>query len=471
MIDFSDVKSEERVFHHFLEISKIPRPSGVTVHIADFLENFAKSNSLEYIRDSFDNIIIKKPAARGFEERPTVILQGHSDIVAEKTADCQKDMTREGLDVFREGDLLGAKNTTLGGDDGVALAYAMAILEDKNALHPALEVVITTDEETGLTGAAGIDASLLSGKILINLDSDEEDLFTVGCAGGVGASITLSGEREKAASAAYELSVSGLLGGHSGVEIDKGRLCAPKVLAEILRELPSIKIAEIRGGTKDNAIPRSAFAIIGKDSLPSEALISGVMGKYRSAEPDIALNLKKCEAEYKFFDEEFSAKIVKALTLLPFGVIKMSEDIEGLPETSMNIGIVKTEDSGVEISSSIRSSVESEKQLVVDRVSEIAKSLGAEISVQGDYPGWSFKKDSRARDVMCEVYRKMYGKEPRVLIIHAGLECGIFSDKIEGLDAVSIGPDMKDIHTTEERLSVSSTARVYEFLLEVLKNI
>ncbi len=471
MIDFSDVKSAERVFHHFIEISKIPRPSGVTVHIADFLENFAKSHSLEYIRDGFDNIIIKKPASRGYENRPTVILQGHSDIVAEKSANSFKDMSREGVDVFRDGDFLGARETTLGGDDGIALAYALAILEDKNALHPALEAVFTTDEETGLTGASGLDASVLSGKILINIDSEDEGVFTVGCAGGVRADIKLKCTKELADGEACEISVSGLTGGHSGVEIDKGRLSAIKLLAEILAALPEVKIGEIHGGSKDNAIPRCASVTVKEACAPVEALLSALGDKYRAVEPDIQISLKKLGKKQHFFDGDSSAKIVKALTDLPFGVIKMSEDIEGLPETSMNIGIVSTDGTDVCIASSIRSSKAEQKRAVLESVAVLAKSLGAEFSAHGDYPGWEFKKDSLIRAAMCEIYEKIYGKRPCVVTIHAGLECGIFADKIEGLDAISIGPDMKDIHTTEERLSVSSSARVFDFLCEVLKNI
>ncbi len=471
MIDFSDVKSAERVFELFLEISKIPRGSGNTEAIADYLEGFAKKHKLEYKRDKFDNVIIKKSAARGFEKRPIVIIQGHSDIVAEKTPDCKKDMQKEGLEVYRDGDFLRAKGTTLGGDDGIALAYALALLEDKKAKHPAIEAVFTTDEEVGLTGAMGLDASYLKGKILINIDSEDEGVFTVGCAGGIRADLTLCGKRSEYEGEAYEISVSGLLGGHSGVEIDKGRSNALKVLAEVLSGIGAPRLLSIDGGTKDNAIPRSAKAVVVTKKAPSEQLFTSIIKRHSDREPALKIDCACTNKANQPFDKETSARIISALGLLPFGVTKMSEDIIGLPETSMNIGIVNTRGDEVDIACSLRSSSATEKSALLEKVNNIAKMLSCEIKTHGDYPGWEYKRDSHIRDVMCRVYEKMYGRSAAVLTIHAGLECGIFSDKIDGLDAISIGPDSFDIHTTEEHLSISSAARVWEFLLETLKNI
>ncbi len=471
MIDLSDVKGAERALFWFLEISKIPRGSGNTAPIAAFLENFAKTRGLEYIRDEYDNVIIKKPASAGLECRPTVILQGHSDIVAEKTADCKKDMEKEGVDVYRDGDFLRAVETTLGGDDGAALAYALAILEDENARHPALEAVFTTDEETGLTGAAGLDGNMLSGKILINLDSEEEGVFTVGCAGGVRADLDFTAVREPFEGKTFEISVSGLLGGHSGVEIDKGRKNAIKVLAEVLIALDSPRIVHIAGGTKDNAIAREARALIAPTSAPSVDVINAVIAKYSAAEPNIAITAKEALVGEMPLSKQCSAAVTDAICSLPFGVVGMCEDIPTLPETSMNLGTASTEKDGILVCCSLRSSKSAEKEKLLSKVKDIAIRHGASVTVHGNYPGWEYKRDSHVRDVMCGVFERMYGKAPEVVTIHAGLECGILSDKIEGLDAISIGPDNFDIHTTEEHMSIPSFVRVFEFLTEVLKNI
>ncbi len=470
-MNFSDVKSAERVFHWFLEISKIPRGSGNTGPIADFLVKFAKKQKLEYLRDEFDNVVIKKPASRGFEKRPAVIIQGHSDIVAERTPESKRDMTKCGVEVYRDGDFLRAKDTTLGGDDGIALAYALALLEDKKAKHPPIEAVFTTDEETGLTGAVGLDTSALEGKMLINLDSETEGNFTVGCAGGIRADLCIGLTRCEYDGDVYEIGVCGLKGGHSGVEIGKGRSNAVKVLAEVLAAIGTPRLVEINGGTKDNAIPRSAYATVLTKRDITEELFERILKKHMECEPDIKITCKKTETSELPFDKQTSASVITALGLLPFGVTKMSEDIKGLVETSMNVGIVKTLGSTVNIACSIRSAKAKEKTALLEKVKMIAKTVNAEVSAHGDYPAWEYKKDSRIRDVMCGIFKKMYGKDAKVLTIHAGLECGIFSDKIAGLDAISIGPNMQNVHTTEERLSVSSSARVWEFLCEVLKNI
>lgn len=471
MIDLSDINGAERALELFLEISKIPRGSGNTVHIAAFLEDFAKKQGLEYIRDEYDNVIIKKPASKGFDDRPTVILQGHSDIVAEKTADCKKDMEKEGVDVYRDGDFLRAFGTTLGGDDGAALAYALAILEDEDAVHPAIEAVFTTDEETGLTGATGLDGKMLSGKILINLDSEEEGVFTVGCAGGVRADLSFEAKREPFSGTVFEISVCGLTGGHSGVEIDKGRQNAIKVLAEVLAALDSPRLIHIEGGTKDNAIAREAHALITLKDEPSQSVINEIIEKYCAAEPNIAITAKKTSSDKAPLTTQCSSLIINAVCALPFGVVGMCEDIPSLPETSMNVGTVTSDDESVTVCCSLRSSKSSEKEKLLGRVKNIANEHDASIKIHGDYPGWEYKRDSRIRDVMCEVFEKMYGKPPKVVTIHAGLECGILSDKIEGLDAISLGPDNFDIHTTEEHMSIPSFVRVFEFLTEVLKKI
>lgn len=462
------------VFNYFLEISKIPRASGNTAPIADYLENFARERSLYVRRDSADNVIIRKAATKGYEARPTVILQGHTDIVAQKLPSLNKDMDKEGVDVYRDGDFLRAAGTTLGGDDGVAIAYALALLDSSDIPHPTLEVICTSDEEVGLLGAVALDTSDITGKMMINIDSDDEGVFTVGCAGGQRSDVTLPVKRAATDKNAYELSVTGLLGGHSGVEIDRGRENATKILGECLSVFgDGVRIITLSGGSADNAIPRECRA---KISLPAvtdsdRTALSKIEAKYKSTEADIKITLSECDSRELPLDTESSRTAVALINATPSGVIAMSEDIKGLVETSLNLGIATLTDDTLSLSFSIRSAKAKSKAELAKRVSDIAALHGASCSEHGAYPAWEYKKDSPLRDTMCAVYEKMYGKAPTVLTIHAGLECGIFSDKIEGLDCVSIGPDNFDIHTTEEHLSISSTERVWEYLKEVLKNI
>lgn len=474
MIEIKDFPSAKRVFDFFSEISDIPRGSGNTQGIADYLVNFAKSRNLEVIRDGYDNVIIKKSATSGYEGKPTVILQGHTDIVAEKKPDCKIDMQKEGLKLYRDSDFLRAEGTSLGGDDGVAVAYALAILDSKDIPHPPIEALFTSDEETGLIGATGLDASCLNGKILINVDSDIEGIFTVGCAGGLRVDVKLPISKEKCDKRTYRLTVGGLLGGHSGMEIDKNRANAIKIMGEVLSAVPNLQLVSLEGGNADNAIPRDAVAIFSADGDVEKSVISAselIRNKWIKSENNISISLADATNVCEAFTQESTKKILALIESEPTGVISMSKDIENLVETSLNMGIASTDIDSFNLSFSIRSSKNEEKLNLKNRVFEIAKSLGAEVSERGDYPAWEYKKDSELRDLMCAVYKKMYNKDPKVLVIHAGLECGIFAGKIEGLDCVSIGPDNFDIHTPEEHLSISSTARVYEYILEVLKNI
>ncbi len=482
MIDFSDFKDAERVFHFFEEFSKIPHGSENTSHIADYLVNFAKARDLEYSRDAYNNVIIKKPATKGYEDRPTVIFQGHTDMVADKTHNCAIDMAKDGLDLYRDGDFLRARGTTLGGDDGVAIAYSLAILDSDDIDHPAFEALFTSDEEIGLIGATALDTSGLDGKLMINIDSDIEGIFTVGCAGGLRMDIRLPFTKKEIKKNLYKLSVSGLAGGHSGMEIDKGRINAIKVLNEILSHCDSPVIAEISGGNADNAIPRSAEAIYTLKSNSDEAvrdlenstrsfIIPSIIKEYVDIEPNIKISFEAIDGELPVFDEYASASISHLITRLPSGVAAMSRDIEGLVETSSNLGIIRCDTDGFTASISLRSSKNTEKDALRKRIRDIGESLSGEVSERGEYPAWEYKKDSHLSDVMSRVYCNMYGKAPEIITIHAGLECGIFSEKIEGLDCVSIGPDNFDIHTPEEHLSISSTARVFEYLKRVLKEI
>ena len=474
MLNINDHKSIEKVVRFFEEFSAIPHGSGNTSMIADYLVDFAKKRNLDYSRDSADNVIIRKRATKGYEDRPAVIFQGHLDMVAEKKPGADINMETDGLSLYRDGDFLRAKDTTLGGDDGVALAYALAVLDSDDIAHPDFEAVFTSDEEIGLLGAVAIDPELIKGRLLINIDSDEEGVFTVGCAGGMRSDISLPVHRSNSATDSYRVKVSGFKGGHSGVEIDKGRVNANKALVEILSKIGDISIKELRGGNADNAIPRECECVF-TCSYDHSALIrklgDELKAKYADIEPDICVSVEKTVNTSAGVRVDDTMRLISLLDALPSGIISMSEDVEGLVETSLNLGILRLEADSAEISFSVRSAKGSAKTALSERLAKIAKEHGANYSTRGEYPAWEYKKDSHLRDVMKSVYEDMYGRSPEIVIIHAGLECGIFSEKIEGLDCVSIGPDNKDIHTTEERLSLSSLERVWQFLLNVLKKI
>ena len=474
MINTDDIRSCEKVVRFFEEFSKIPHGSGNTSLIADYLVDFAKTRGLEHSRDNADNVVIKKPATAGYENRPAIIFQGHLDMVAEKKPGATIDMEKEGLTLYRDGDFLKAKDTTLGGDDGVALAYALAVLDSDDIPHPDFEAVFTSDEEIGLLGAVALDPAAVNGRLLINIDSDAEGIFTVGCAGGMRSDISLPVSVESADAESYRLRAYGFKGGHSGVEIDKGRVNACKALAEILALIGEVRIIEVRGGNADNAIPRECECIFSADGFDVENALKTAkesIAKHLDIEPDADVTIEKCGNASHAISAADSKKVISILNELPSGIIAMSSDIEGLVETSLNMGILKTTEDGVNVSFSVRSAKGADKRALGDRLAAIAASYGADYSERGEYPAWEYKKDSHLRDVMVEVYEKMYEKSPEVVIIHAGLECGIFSEKMPGIDCVSIGPDNFDIHTTEERLSLSSLCRVWEYLKEVLKAI
>lgn len=475
MQDFSRFGNAKSVFYYFNEISKIPHGSGNTAKIAEYLVNFANERGLYVRRDGANNVIIKKAATAGYEGRPAVILQGHTDMVLATAPDCDKDMLSEGLDLYIDGDFLKARGTTLGGDDGVAVAYALALLDSDSIPHPALEALFTSDEEIGLLGAVALDPCDINGRMLINIDSDAEGILTVGCAGGVRLDARLPMRTESCQADALKIRVDGLRGGHSGVEIGKGRENAIKILGELLRlascDGTAVRISSICGGNADNAIPRYAECVVEAGCKGKiTAAVNALTEKYRAAEPTICFTFTDTEA-LSLYDASDSSALISLINEEPSGVIAMSSDISGLVETSLNLGIVRCSEDSVTLTFSIRSSKSAEKASLVTRVTKIAQKYGADCSTHGDYPAWEYRRESHLRDVMCGVYRDMYGRDAEVVTIHAGLECGIFTDKISGLDCVSIGPDNHDIHTTEERLSISSTVRVWEYLKEVLRKI
>ena len=462
----------ERVLYYFENICSIPHGSGNCEEVSKYCINVAKTLGLRYSTDEHFNVIIKKDATKGYENKPTVILQGHLDMVCEKDDNCNIDFSKDAIELKLSGDLISANGTTLGGDDGIAVAMALAILEDDTLKHPTIEALFTTDEETGMYGAVGLDATVLNGKMLINIDSENEGVFTVGCAGGARAEITIPVECVDLSGDCYEITVSGLIGGHSGVEIDKGRLNANVILGKFLESLPfEYNISDISGGLKDNAIPRSSKCVLYCKDDPNNYVDAFVNANRIDTDGNLNVSVKRIEGDGKGFSLDSSEKIVEFLCTVPNGIQAMSKDIEGLVETSLNLGILFTDSEGVHASFAVRSSVNSEKTKLLLQLKNIAENLGGSFSEHGHYPAWEYRKNSVLRDKMVSVYEELYGKSPIVETIHAGLECGILGDKISDLDAVSIGPDMWDIHTPRERISVSSIKRVYEFVCKLLSEI
>ncbi len=478
MIDLITLKGlkPEKVFEYFEAISSIPRGSGNTDKIRDYCVAFAKQRNLEYICDDYGNIIIFKNAVINKSTEP-VIIQGHLDMVWEKNEKSNINFETDGLELIVDGDFICANGTTLGGDDGIAVSMSLALLDSNDIPHPPLEIVFTSDEEVGMTGANGIDCSVLKGKRMINLDSEAEGTLWVSCAGGVRADIGLAVEYTENNNQVYEISVSGLHGGHSGAEIHNGYRNANKVIGEVLADLKEkidFSIIDIGGGTADNAITRSAFCVVATDDdivSAFETVAEEIKEKIKDTDPDAEINVSIIENIDKCITDASTCDVISLLNDLPSGVISMSKEIDGLVETSLNLGIMKHSDGRFGCSFSVRSGVDGEKDKLCERLEGIAKKHSASINFYSSYPAWEFKKDSLLRDMMAETYKESYGKEMIVTAIHAGLECGLFCGKIKGLDCVSFGPDIFDIHTPCEKLSISSTERTWNYLLKVLEKL
>ncbi len=466
------------VFRFFEEICAIPHGSGNVDKLSDYLAAFAEERGLFYKQDEMKNIIISKEAAPGYEEQEGIILQGHMDMVAVKKPDHDMDMKTEGLKPAVDGDYIYAENTSLGGDDGIAVAYALAILDDDSIPHPHLDVVITVDEETGMDGAKALDLSEIKGTRLLNLDSEDEGYFLAGCAGGASVRHLLPVNREKRSGTLYTCKICGLLGGHSGGEIHKERGNSNSLLGRLLQEISrvtEIGICEIEGGLADNAIPRETVlkfvASENEDGLTKtvKTLEKVLQSELTTKDPGVKIELKKeGEAEAPCLDQASAEKVKNLLLLMPNGVQAMSADMHGLVQTSLNNGIMKLSEKELTVITSVRSSVDSEKEALITKISALTKLLGGEVEVTGDYPGWTYKKQSPFRDLCVRVFEEMYGKKPQIQAIHAGVECGILLEKRPDLDCISLGPDMKDIHTTEEMLSIPSAKRVFEYVCRVL---
>lgn len=474
----------EGVWKYFEEICRIPHGSGNEKAISDFCVSFAKERGLWVYQDELWNVVIVKEASAGYEDREPLIIQGHLDMVCEKKPDCDIDFEKDGLRVGIDGDQVYADGTTLGGDDGIAVAYALAILEDDSIPHPRLEVIFTTNEEVGMDGAAALNVSMLKGHTVLNLDSEEEGILLTGCAGGCSAGISLKIRREEQSGILFTLTVDGLKGGHSGAEIDKGRGNANRILAVVLADLKremDYSLVSVAGGQKDNAIPRECHARLlfpggdADETLRRAETVCAAARERLSKEygaSDPGLSIRLCQEETRaadVFTKETFDHALTLLTELPNGIIRMSEDIPGLVQTSLNLGSVRTDRDVLILRYSIRSSIGAEKEALVREIRRITEQEGAAMEINGDYPAWEFRKDSPLRDDCVRIYRELFGTEPRVEAIHAGLECGLLAAKIPDLDCVSMGPDMTGIHTTEERLSIPSVERMWRYILEIVK--
>ena len=470
------------VFHFFEEICKIPHGSGNEEKLSDYLKAFAEARGLYCIQDDWKNIIIIKEAAPGYETEETMILQGHMDMVAVKEESCDIDMRTEPLRLMRDGDFISAKGTSLGGDDGIAVAYLLALLDAKEIPHPRLEVILTVGEETGMDGAREIDVSMLQGRRMLNLDNEEEGILLASCAGGVRADCKLPVTWESRKGAVLQIQVGGLCGGHSGAEIIKERgnsnCLMGRVLDALLQKL-SVSIISLEGGLADNAIPRQTTARIIVKPEDIDACFSIVREMEKQIQKELSgkddgvtitagKEKEQGEQRLKCLKEESVQKVRAYLCAMPNGVQAMSADVSGLVETSLNMGMMKLGEEFFTLSYAIRSSVESAKEAVCRKLSAISYLAGAEVEMRGNYPGWAYRKNSPLRDKMIRIYEEMYGEKPRVEAIHAGLECGLFVGKLPELDCISCGPDMQNIHTTKEVLSISSVKRVWEYLLEIL---
>lgn len=470
-----------KVFSYFEEITEIPHGSGNVKQISDYIVEFAKTHHLKYRQDEAYNVVVWKDGTKGYEDSEPVILQGHIDMVAVKTADCEKDMQKDGLDIEINGDWIQAKKTTLGGDDGIAVAYALAVLDSNDMMHPPIEAIFTVDEEIGMLGAAAIDVSDVRGRLLLNIDSEDEGVFTVSCAGGATVECSIPYKTEMIHAQVLEIRIDGFTGGHSGVEINKGRANANCVMGRILLNLfqnVGMRIMAVNGGEKDNAIANASEAAI--------AVLPEVMEKAKDIVNNTFLEVKE---EYKITDsnakltmnvieegliEPLSGPATLATVILlanmPNGVQRMNPEMPDMVQTSLNLGIVRTQMDAVKLSYSVRSSSESEKNYLIEKLRSLTEIFGGEIKCEGVYPGWEYNANSRLRNTCIEAYKELYdGKEPIVEGIHAGLECGLFVSKLEGLDAISFGPDMRYVHTTDERLSISSTQRTWKLLVKILE--
>ena len=467
------------VFKYFEEISQVPRGSGDEKRISEFLVNFAKELNLEVVQDEHLNVIIRKPATAGYENCPGVILQGHMDMVCEKNKDVDHDFEKDPIDLRIVNNMIYANGTTLGADNGIAVAMSMAVLASNDLAHPALEVLVTSNEEAGMTGANGLDGSLLKGKYIINLDSEEEGFLLVSCAGGNRSYVTLplTYKNIEDNKQAFMIEVKGLLGGHSGMDIVKQRANSNVTMGRILNLLDvDFDLVEVNGGSKNNAIPRECEAVVAVNKDQAETLKANVAkieellkNEFKTTDPGLEVVVKEATAD-KAITDECKAKAMLLLNFIPNGIQTVSKDIEGLVESSSNLGVVKTENDVMSFESAVRSSVATLRENLNNKTKMLCDTVNANFENTDGYPAWEYAKNSKLEELCVDVYEKLAGKKPVITAIHAGLECGLLLDKMPGCEAISMGPDMFEVHTPNEHLSIPSVKNVYEFLLAVLKS-
>lgn len=470
----------ETVFSYFERLCSVPHGSGNTKQISDLCVSMAKELGLKWRQDAVNNVVIWKEATPGYEECEPIILQGHIDMVCAKEDTCTKDMSREGLDLMTDGDWIWADRTSLGGDNCIAVAMIFAVLADEALTHPALEAVFTVDEEVGMDGAFALDCSDLKGKKLLNLDSEEEGVFTVSCAGGARANCHLPGKTKPLnGEVCYQVILSGLLGGHSGAEINRGRGNANVLMARTLhfatQKIPELRLCDMRGGQFDNVICQRNDAIVAVPMERTEEFEKYITlyntllkNELAACDAGISLTFEKT-ADSPALSSSETSTMLKTLFSLPQGVQEMSFDFPGLVQTSLNMGVMRMEKDGLHFSYSVRSCIASQKEALLEKVSVIVVSGGGDVEVRGCYPGWQYRKESAFRDTILRSYESVTGKSGRIEATHGGLECGLFIKKIPGLDAVSMGPELHDVHSVRERLNIASTRRAYEVVCEVLR--
>lgn len=467
----------KNVFDFFYKINQIPRCSGNEKEISDFLVSFAKERNLEVVQDDAFNVIIKKGASQGYENSEIVILQGHMDMVCVKDDGVKHDFEKDAIDMYVDGDYLKSKGTTLGADDGIAVAYALAIL-DSDYKHPPLEVLITTGEETGMDGASAIKEGMLQGKKLLNLDSGQQGVFLTSCAGGSTVRVYFDIKKEDFDGKVITINISCLVGGHSGEEIIHQRANSNKLMTRILNEIrkvTQVRIIDIFGGSKHNAIPNNTTAKISvKDEKKAKIIIEKMT---KILKEEYIVEEKNMNISYedgkggRTFDKNTTDRVIDFLMAVPDGVISMSKDIEGLVQTSINNAIITTDEDTIVLESSVRSSCESELDMVLDMVKSLANLSSATFKNKNRYPAWQYEKDSYLRDMCIKTYEELFGKKPIMQAIHAGLECGLLKKAMPNCDMISYGPDMHDIHTPKERLSISSTKNMWDFTIKLLENL
>ncbi len=470
--------SPKEVFKYFEEISAIPRGSGNMKGIADYCMAFAEKYLLKAIRDNADNVIIYKSATKGYENAEPVILQGHLDIVCQKTAESDIDFIKDGLQLYVDGDFVKAKDTTLGADNGIAVAIILSILASDSISHPEIEAVFTTDEETGMIGASQLDMNVLKSRKMINLDSEELDTVTVSCAGGSDFKAFIPFERKSITANGINITLKGLKGGHSGICINEGRVNANTLAGRLLNHLnksADFDLININGGDKGNAIPLCCEIELCSQNTAelgekAEAYLNIIKEEIAFREPDFQYEIKVLgENTYNCIEKEVKENIIYSLLCAPNGVIEMSAEIEGLVETSLNLGILETREAQVFMNFALRSNKKSALKFLEERLCVFFEKINAKIETAGHYPPWEFNSNSSLQDIYKQAYNEQFDAEPKVEAIHAGLECGVFADKIENFDGIAIGPQIYDVHTVNERLSISSTEEFYKLLIKILE--